>query len=58
MSRADEQKAAWLKQYNEKISQRLRTARAKNVDEARRKANEDRGACSPLGGQAVSKEQR
>jgi hypothetical protein len=58
MVSADEQKSAWLQRYNEKISQRLRTARAKNVDEARRKANEERGCVSPLGGTAIDKVKR
>ncbi len=50
---ASEQKAAMLRRYNDKLARTLAQARANNVEEARRKANEDRGCVSPLGGQAV-----
>jgi hypothetical protein len=41
-----------LERYNEKLRQRLRQANANARHETVRKANAERGATSPLGGQA------
>jgi hypothetical protein len=52
------QKQSALQRYHDKLLRRLRIARANNVEEARRKINAERGATSPLGGQATPAAER